>query len=546
MYNEYFGFTESPFNVTSDPRFFYSNRPYQEALAGLRWGIRLRQGLIVMTGEAGTGKTTLLRMVTEKFEPGTSSALILGPYRDFSALLQLMLIDFRIPKPPGGQFTMMRELRSYLTEQRKKNHIVRALFDEAQEMDIRTLRELELLLDLEADGEKLLQVVLAGSHELEAKLTDRELRSIRRRVNLWCRLEPLQSHEVAPYINRRVKRAGQDYRNLFAPDTVEQIAEISKGIPRLINIICDNGLLAAYRTGQKSISLEMIQTVSHALGLSAEYKSKAPVFSSRVEKARNPLTDGQSAVDEERQWSFAECSPNIKDKPQRVPRVKKFAVLKFASFLAVFVLGSAAALYFEQIGLSLSKNSDIVGMSQPMSEGANKKATPEVIERKSTSPIPMPTLQAPFAEQESKPLPHRTLQAPQHASLMAPKTDEVGVKIFLHTAKEGDRSILEGIGDVLRVKGYTTPETRLSSSRTQGDVRFFFSQDRPAAERVKSVVEAELTGLGFPLTLQLLERDGGQFQFAAPGKIEVWIPPLPTSSIVQTANPPSERHRLSR
>jgi hypothetical protein len=229
-----------------------------------------------------------------------------------------------------------------------------------------------------------------------------------------------------------------------------------------------------------------------------------------------------------------------------VPRVKKFAVLKFASFLAVFVLGSAAALYFEQIGLSLSKNSDIVGMSQPMSEGANKKATPEVVERKSTSPIPMPTLQAPFAEQESKPLPQRTLQAPQHASLMAPKTDEVGVKIFLHTAKEGDRSILEGIGDVLRVKGYTIPETRLSSSRTQGDVRFFFSQDRPAAERVKSVVEAELTGLGFPLTLQLLERDGGQFQFAAPGKIEVWIPPLPTSSIVQTANPPSERHRLSR
>ena len=150
MYNEYFGFTEPPFNVTSDPRFFYSNRHYQEAFTGLRWGIKLHQGLIVMTGEPGTGKTTLLRMVTEKFEPGTRSALILGHYRDFSALLQLMLIDFGIPKPPGGQFTMMRELRSYLTEQRKKNHIVRALFDEAQEMDSRTLRELELLLYLEA------------------------------------------------------------------------------------------------------------------------------------------------------------------------------------------------------------------------------------------------------------------------------------------------------------------------------------------------------------------------------------------------------------
>src|SRR5262245_33189604 len=140
MYNEYFGFTESPFNVTSDPRFFYSNRHYQEALTGLRWGIKLRQGLIVMTGQAGTGKTTLLKMVTEKFEPSTSSALILGPCRDFSALLQLMLIDFGIPKPAGGQFTMMRERRSYLTEERQKNHSVRALFDEAQEMDTRTLR----------------------------------------------------------------------------------------------------------------------------------------------------------------------------------------------------------------------------------------------------------------------------------------------------------------------------------------------------------------------------------------------------------------------
>src|SRR5262245_13138274 len=404
MYNEYFGFTEPPFNVTSDPRFFYSNRHYQEALTGLRWGIKLHQGLIVMTGEPGTGKTTLLRMVTEKFEPGTRSALILGPYRDFSALLQLMLIDFGIPKPPGGQFTMMRELRSYLTEQRKKNHIVRALFDEAQEMDIRTLRELELLLDLEADGEKLLQVVLAGSHELEAKLADRELRSIKRRVALWCRLEPLQSHEVAPYINHRVKRAGQECQKLFPPDAVEQIALFSRGIPRLINIICDNALLAAYRSSQRSISPEMIQRVSYALGLTAESKSKAPVFSPRVEKARSPATDDQSAVGEERQWSFAEFPPNIKDKPQRVPRVKKFAVLKFASFLAVFVLGSAAALYFEQSRLSLSKNSDIVSASQRVSERANKKATPEAIEKKSPSPIQMPTFQAPFAEQKSEPL----------------------------------------------------------------------------------------------------------------------------------------------
>jgi general secretion pathway protein A len=102
MYNEYFGFTASPFNVTSDPRFFYSNRHYQEAFTGLRWGIKLRRGLMVLTGEAGTEKTTLLRMVTEKFESGTRAALILGPYPDFASLLQLVLLELGLSNPQGA------------------------------------------------------------------------------------------------------------------------------------------------------------------------------------------------------------------------------------------------------------------------------------------------------------------------------------------------------------------------------------------------------------------------------------------------------------
>jgi len=519
MYNEYFGFTESPFNVTSDPRFFYSNRHYQEALTGLRWGIKLHQGLIVMTGEPGTGKTTLLRMVTEKFEPGTRSALILGPYRDFSALLQLMLIDFGIPKPPGGQFTMMRELRSYLTEQRKKNHIVRALFDEAQEMDIRTLRELELLLDLEADGEKLLQVVLAGSPELEAKLADRELRSIRRRVALWCRLEPLQSHEVAPYINHRVKRAGQECQSLFAPDAVEQIALISRGIPRLINIICDNGLLAAYRTGHRRISPEMIQKVVCDLRLTDEFELKAERFQngqgschfSKPNKedfrVRDAVIENHLTVDGERQWSFEEPVIGKKNRSPQFHRVKNFGVAKIAGALATFVVaGSAAVLYFGGSEPRRLRNSDIVS-AQQTNEHAVEKLAPKAFESESfaeASPVQVPMPQSPLVEQKSERLPQQTVQAPQNASLTAQKTeqapqrivkslektelaalktDEVGAKVFLHTSKESDRSILEEIGDALRVKGYAIPETRLSSSRTQGDVRFFFSEDGETQRR---------------------------------------------------------------
>ena len=158
--------------------------------------------------------------------------------------------------------------------------------------------------------------------------------------------------------------------------------------------------------------------------------------------------------------------------------------------------------------------------------------------------------QDPFVEQESKPLPQKTIQAPQNASLTAleteqapqkivqasqntdlarVKTDQIGPKVFLHTSDERDRSVLEEIGDALRIKGYTIPETRLSSSRTQGDIRFFFSQDRSDAESVKSIVESEFGRLGYRISLEVLERDGNKFQFAAPGKIEVWIPPLPKS-----------------
>src|SRR5262245_22376995 len=387
MYNEYFGFTEAPFNVTSDPRFFYSNRHYQEAFTGLRWGIKLRQGLIVMTGEPGTGKTTLLRMVKEKFESGIHAALILGPYPDFAGLLQLMLVDFGLSKPPGGQLSMMRLIRSHLTEQLNKNHIVCAVFDEAQEMDVRTLRELELLLDLEIENNGLLQIVLVGSPQLETKLAHPELRSLKQRVALWCRLAPLQSCEVAQYIDHRVKRAGRECKNLFAPDAVEQIAFFSQGIPRLINIICDSALLRAYNTDQESISSEMIHKVARDLRLTEESEPKTTVSSSRVEKrtetndfsepnkedfkAGNPLIKDHAMVDEDRQWSFEKFPVDVEDKRRQFRRAKNLRLFKIAGVLAIFVLtGSAAVLYFDRSERLESKNSGLVGVPQQISERA--------------------------------------------------------------------------------------------------------------------------------------------------------------------------------
>jgi general secretion pathway protein A len=565
MYNEYFGFTESPFNLTSDPRFFYSNRLYQEAFTGLRWGIKLRQGLIVMTGESGTGKTTLLKRVAEGFEPSIQTALISSHHRNFVQMLRRILVNFGLPNSPNNRLIMLEKIRSYLTQEFKENRTVGVLLDEAQDMNVRTLKELELLLDLDIDSQKLLQIVLLGSPELESKLQHRELRSIKQRVALWCRLAPLKSYEVGPYIDYRVMRAGHECQNLFAPDSVEQIALFSKGIPRLINIICDNALLAAYRAGRKSVSPEMIQKVACDLRLADEFEPKAERFqngkgsfhSSEPNKedfkARNDVIETEPTVDREPQWSFEELPIGKKNKPAQFRRVKNFGAVKIAGVLATFLLaGSAAVLYFERSEPAPLRNSDIAS-AQQTSERAAKKLAPKAFERESfgeTTPVQEPMPQEPFVEQESKLLPQKTIQAsqntswaaqrtervpqkivqaPQKAGLASLKTDEIAAKVFLHTSKQGDRSILEEVGDALRVKGYTIPETRLSSSRTQGDVRFFFSQDRRNAESVKSIVESELGRLGYRLSLEVLERDGKKFQFAAPGKIEVWIPPLPKS-----------------
>ena len=557
MYNEYFGFTESPFNVTSDPRFFYSNRLYQEAFTGLRWGVKLRRGFMVMTGESGTGKTTLLKLVAQRFESGIQTTWISSHHRTFNAMLRRLLVNFGSPNPPNNRLVMVEKIRSYLAEERQAGRTVAVLLDEAQDMDVRILKELELFLDLDIDRQKLLQIVLLGSPELETKLAHPELRSIKQRVALWCRLAPIESEEVSPYMNCRLMRAGYQGKDLFAPDSIEQITQYSKGIPRLINIICDNALFAAYRTGQKSISPEMIQKVARDLRLTEESETQ---LSSSFEKGQEtdhfseagkedfkvqePLREDQPTVDGEQQWSFEKFLVDVENERRQVSRAKNNGLFKIAGVLAIFILvASAATLYFGRSRGVFFTNSDNLVLLPEISIQVNEEPIPEVLEEKffgepSSVQVPMP--QEPVVERESKPLaqetfqapqrteqiPQKIIEAPQKAALASLKTSELGAKVFLHTSKEDDRSILEEIGDALRIKGYTIPETRLSSSRTQGDVRFFFSSDRQDAEKVKSIVELELYRLGYRISLDVLERDGKKFQFAAPGKLEVWIPPL--------------------
>jgi general secretion pathway protein A len=270
IYNTYFGLLESPFSVTPDPRFFYTNPVYVETYTALRDGIEGKKGFIVVTGEVGTGKTTLLRKLLRSFETNVHSVFIFNTYINFTELLQVALRDLGLVPKNTTPVTMLEELNGYLIEQRKQGHSVAMLIDEAQNLSSETLETLRLLSNLETHQEKLLQIVLMGQPELETKLDQPNLRQLKQRVAAQCRLGPLKDDEVGPYIDFRLRTAGYEGKGLFHRDAVRQIAFYSKGIPRLMNIICDNALLIAYAESRKIVPVDIIKQVARDLRMGSE------------------------------------------------------------------------------------------------------------------------------------------------------------------------------------------------------------------------------------------------------------------------------------
>lgn len=277
MYNNHFGFSESPFSITPDPRFFYTNPVYQEAYANLRYGIEKKKGFIVITGEAGTGKSTLLRRLMRNLGDTIHSAYIFNTDLTFPELLSFTLHDLGLSPQETSKVSMLQGLNDYLIGQLKQGHIVSVLVDEAQNLSAEALEGLRLLSNLETDQEKLLQIVLMGQPELERKLDQPTLRQLKQRVAVQSRLDPLKEKEVGPYIDFRLRAVGYQGNGLFHRDAVQEIAFYSKGIPRLINIICDNALLNAYASSQEMISADIIREVARDLRLGPEVQTNEAV-----------------------------------------------------------------------------------------------------------------------------------------------------------------------------------------------------------------------------------------------------------------------------
>jgi len=272
MYNAFYGLKEKPFNLTPDPRFIYFTEKHCEGLANLVYGIRERKGFLVLSGEVGTGKTTLINALLDTFErTGVLSAFIFNPILTTSEFFEYLLADFNLKCDARSKAQTLIALNSLLLERYRLGKITVLIIDEAQNLSAEILEEVRLLTNLETCNEKLLQIVLVGQPELSLKLNSSELRQLKQRVSLRCTLEPLTLAETYDYIRTRMEIAGLPNQQIFSDKAISEVHRCSGGIPRLINVICDNALLTGYACDSKEIGVEIVSEVAEDLELSAGY-----------------------------------------------------------------------------------------------------------------------------------------------------------------------------------------------------------------------------------------------------------------------------------
>ncbi len=259
MYLHYYDLKEKPFSVTADPNFLYLSRKHQEAISHMQYGISERMGFLEITGEIGTGKTTICKALLNTLDEHTKTAFILNSNLSEIQLIQAVVEDLGIQLKNKNKFTMISELNRFLLEQLSRDNNVVLIIDEAQNLSLRLLEQVRLLSNLETEKEKLLQIVLVGQPELRERLASRKLTQLKQRISIRYHMLPLDRDEVEGYIIHRLKVAGSNSRRFFEQDAVEEVFSFSRGIPRLINIICDKALLAGFVFKKKSIGPDAIK-----------------------------------------------------------------------------------------------------------------------------------------------------------------------------------------------------------------------------------------------------------------------------------------------
>jgi general secretion pathway protein A len=277
MYKEFFGLRANPFNVNPDPRYLFLTRHTEEALACLTYGIQSRKGFVLLTGEVGTGKTTLINKLLEWLRlQQVATAFIFNSRLNVPQFLDYMMTDFGVPIESRSKSQILLRLYNWLLDRYRAGETAVLIVDEAQNLSDEVLEEIRLLTNLETFTEKLLQIVLVGQPELELKLRQPHLRQLRQRLTLRAKTHPLTLDETHAYVAQRLRIAGNNGRQIFQPEAVAAIHRYAGGIPRVVNLLCEHALVSAFVDQQQTVAPAVVEAVARDFDLTSDISNGSP------------------------------------------------------------------------------------------------------------------------------------------------------------------------------------------------------------------------------------------------------------------------------
>jgi general secretion pathway protein A len=276
MYKEFFGLRANPFNVNPDPRYLFLTRHTEEALACLTYGIQSRKGFVLLTGEVGTGKTTLINKLMEWLRlQQVATGFIFNSRMNVPQFLDYMMTDFGIPCDSKTKSQVLLRLYNWLLDRYRAGETAVLIVDEAQNLSDEVLEEIRMMTNLETFTEKLLQIVLVGQPELEQRLKQPGLRQLRQRLTLRAKTHPLSLEETKAYVAQRLRIAGSNGQQVFAPEALLAIHSYSSGVPRVVNLICEHCLVSAFVDQQKVVTSNVVDAVARDFDLGENRVSAA-------------------------------------------------------------------------------------------------------------------------------------------------------------------------------------------------------------------------------------------------------------------------------
>ena len=270
MYREHYGLVRLPFEMTPDPSMLYLGEAHREGLATLVYAVKAGKGFVVLTGEVGTGKTTLLHSLLGQLDASTASAFIFNPRLETLDFFRMLFDEYHIEQSCRTKAEYLLALNHFLIDRLARNEKTVLIVDEAQQLTPTLLEEVRLLSNLETPNAKLLQIMLVGQPELNEMLSQPELRQLRQRVALRHHLRPFDARELDAYIDERLALAGYTGKGIFKRAARQEIFRLTGGVPRLVNVVCDGALLGGYARGVASVGVDIVEEVGRELDLTGD------------------------------------------------------------------------------------------------------------------------------------------------------------------------------------------------------------------------------------------------------------------------------------